>query len=256
MTFDFLLVLLVLTVFTGVAALVDMLLGKKRAKFPVIIEYCRALFPVLLIVFLIRAFIAQPFRVPTGSLLPTVVPGDFILVNQYDYGFKMPVWDKTLVKVGKPKRGQIALFYYPVNHAATFVKRVIGVPGDRISYINKVFYINGKEAKQKYIGMATDGDTMGNTWAVKIYQENLNGLKHNIYIRPNVPAHNFYNLVVPKGKYLMIGDNRDNSDDGRDWGFVPVQSFIGRAMVVLLNWDSKASKLTKKIRWHRIGTKL
>src|SRR3990167_6310561 len=140
MTFDFPLILLSIILFTGVVTLIDIIfcLAKNEAPFatikrPVIIEYARAFFPVLLAVFLIRSFIAQPYRVPTGSLEPTVMPGDFIFVNQYDYGLNMPVWNKKLISIGAPKTGQIALLYFPVNHQFNFVKRVIGMPGDKIS---------------------------------------------------------------------------------------------------------------------------
>lgn len=280
MTFDFPTILVLITVFTGVVSLVDIIYsalinkkverqsnsGKNKTtkKKPVIIEYSRAFFPVLLIVLLIRSFIAQPYQVPTASLEPTIVPGDFILVTQYNYGLRLPAWNKKIINIGEPKTGEIALFYWPVNPAVTFVKRVIGVPGDRVSYINKVLYINGKEAKQKLIGYTTDSNGPGGpSWKVAIYEENLNGVKHKIYVCtkdaincPNREAHNFYNLVIPKGKYFMMGDNRDNSDDCRDWGFVPEKSFIGKALYVWMNWDRSQTNWLKKIRWDRIGTKL
>ncbi len=274
MSTNFPLILLTVTVFAGIVSLVDIIYSalKKRAgkgaevagEKPVVIEYARAFFPVLLIVFLIRSFIIQPYQVPTGSLEPTIMPGDFILVNQFAYGLRLPVWDKVLVHVGKPERGQIGLFHWPVNKKVTFVKRVIGLPGDRISYINKVLYVNGKEAKQKFVRWSTDTNGPGTaTWKVGVYQENLEGVKHLIYrcpdnstVCPNPKPHNFYNLVVPKGKYLMMGDNRDNSDDGRDWGFVNYKGFIGKAMFVWMSWDSSAKHFWQKIRWSRIGTKL
>lgn len=263
MSFDFPLILFMLTVLSGVIALVDWILRRMRSKKnlpalytepPIAIEYARAFFPVLLIVFCIRSFIIQPYRVPTGSLEPTVMAGDFILVNQFQYGLKFPVWNQTLIPVSHPKRGQIALFHYPVNKAVTFVKRVIGLPGDHISYINKILYINGKKMPQKFIrdGLdVPDGDI-----PVKIYQEDLDGVKHLIYRRADVPARNFYNLVVPKGEYLMMGDNRDNSDDSLYWGFVPAKNFIGEAFLVWMSWNSYTPNWSDKIRWHRIGTVL
>lgn len=271
MSFDFPTLLLLITVLCGVIALVDIiycywLKRKGRAneiseKKPLVIDYARAFFPVLLIVFLIRSFVIQPYRVPTGSLEPTIIPGDFILVNQFAYGLRFPVWNKKLVNIGEPKTGQIALFFWPVNNHVTFIKRVIGVPGDRISYINKVLYVNGKAATQKFVGYTTDSNGPGTpTWRVAIYREDLNGVKHDIYICPKdsiyCPTsgiHNFYNLVVPKGKYFMMGDNRDNSDDSRDWGFVPEKDFIGKAMFIWMSWDSEQSNWLKKIRWDRIG---
>ena len=171
---------------------------------------------------------------------------------------------KRLVHVGEPKVGQIALLHWPVNKKVTFVKRVIGVPGDHISYINKVLYINGKEAKQKFLHWATDSDGNGGpSWKVGVYQENLEGVVHDIYLCapgatrcPNRKAHNFTNLVVPKGEYFMMGDNRDNSDDGRDWGFASQQSLIGQAMFIWMSWDASAKHWYDKIRWGRIGNKL
>jgi signal peptidase I len=263
MSFDFPLILLSLTLFSGVIALVDSIWRRfsgvkytKGCQKHWIIDYARSFFPVFLIVLLIRSFVVQPYRVPTGSLEPTIMPGDFILVNQYEYGLKLPVWGTKIVKLSEPKRGQIALFHFPVNHRITFVKRVVGVPGDRISYIDKVFYINGKKQSQKFVGWATDRVGAGAPFRVKVYQENLGGVKHKIYIEPNRPATNFYNLKVPKGEYFMVGDNRDNSDDSRYWGFVKQKDFIGKALFVWLSWDSYAKSWLHKIRWDRIGTGL
>ena len=260
MIFDFLNILALLTIFTGVVTLVDFLRTRKRRremkaagkeiKYPLLVDYSRAFFPVLLIVLVLRAFIVQNYKVPTGSLEPTIMPGDLIAVNQYDYGIKLPIWDATVLPTGKPTVGQIALFRWPVNPAVTFVKRVIGLPGDKISYIDKVLYINGKKQEQKYIG--TDVDREGAPAQVKVYSENLAGYVHKIWVRPNKQSTNFKDLVVPAGHYFMMGDNRDNSDDSRDWGFVPQSAFLGRAMVVWMNF--RLSPFS--INWHRIGTSL
>ena len=264
MSIDFPLILLSVVVFTGVVTLCDILVCLyrretvfgKHIKRPVIIEYARAFFPVLLLVFLIRSFVVQPYRVPTGSLEPTVVPGDFILVNQYDYGVHFPVWDKQLIAVNKPKHGQIALFYYPVNHALTFVKRVVGLPGDKISYVNKVLYINGKKQTEKFIADETRVNDFGQLVTYKKYQENLEGVKHDIFVRADVPATDFYNVVVPKGHYFMMGDNRDESDDSRFWGAVPEKNLVGKALLIWMSWDSTAAHWYDHVRWHRIGSKL
>src|SRR3990167_6878269 len=153
MNLDFPAILVLLVLFSGVVTLVDWIYCKwnpkeKPLKKPMLVDYARSFFPVLFVVLIIRSFVVQPYRVPSGSLLPTVVPGDLMLVNQFSYGLHLPVWYTKILSNGTPQRGQIALFYWPVNKKVTFVKRVIGIPGDKISYINKVLYINGKEAKQ------------------------------------------------------------------------------------------------------------
>lgn len=262
MIIDFPLVLLCLTVFTGVVAFVDYFIrGRTKPKdLPLLADYARSLFPIFFIVLILRSFIAQPYRVPSGSLEPTIIPGDFILVNQYEYGIHLPVWRKKILSVSEPRRGQIALFHWPVDPHITFVKRVIGVPGDSISYVNKVLTINGRKMKQKYLGIELIHPGSQFIKMAK-YEENLGGVKHGIYVCAkgikNCPSsgHDFYNLKIPKGYFLMMGDNRDDSDDSRDWGLVPEHDFIGRAMLIWMSWDANAPWY-KKIRWHRIGTML
>ena len=265
MTFDFPLILLSVIVFSGVVVLCDFifcwyhrepLLEKKKR--PLVIDYARAFFPVLLLVFCIRSFLVQPYRVPTGSLKPTVVPGDFIFVNQYHYGVRFPVWDKKLITVGEPMRGQIALFYYPVDHHFTFVKRVVGLPGDHISYINKTLYINGQKESKTLVGDVTELNDFGQLVTYQKYQEDLNGVKHDIFEinDSSHPAHDFYNLVVPADHYFMMGDNRDESSDSRYWGFVSEHELVGHALFIWMSWDSNAPHFYDMIRWDRIGTHL
>lgn len=270
--FSFSFILLALTVFSGVVTLIDMIWQKRaaklgeepRKKLPALVDYSKSFFPVLLIVLLLRSFLWQPYQVPTGSLEPTVVPGDLILVDQYAFGLKMPVWNKVLIPTTTLKRGDIAVFHYPVNTNLNFVKRIIGVPGDKISYVNKVLTINGKVMQQTRLKSGFDTEPNQPSTAVTIYSENLDGVKHNIQINNRVPANNFYNLVVPKGEYFMMGDNRDNSEDSRYWGFVPKADFIGKASVVFMSWDSNAHWfsshfpfiLRDKVRWGRIGNSL
>ena len=267
MNVDFLLILTGLSIVSGLIWLVDALFWaskRKRlawerndetlVKRPMIVDYAKSFFPVFIVVLLIRSFIVQPFKVPTGSLEPTVQPVEFLLVNQFTYGLRLPVWGTKILSIGEPKRGDIMVFHWPVNPRIDFVKRVIGIPGDQVSYINGVFYINGKEMKQSFITDATDDNGL-KSWPVKVMQEDLDGVKHKIYVcadQNNCPSHpvNFYNLVIPKGKYLMVGDNRNNSDDGRDWGLVPEKDIVGKAFLIVLSWDSKSSS----VRWNRIGT--
>ena len=263
MNFDFPLILLCVVVFSGVVTFCDFIYclckGERffeKKKRSVIIDYSRSFFPVLLLVFAIRSFLFQPYRVPTSSLAPTVLPGDFIFVNQYHYGVRFPVWNKVIIPDGAPSHGQIALFFYPVNHAFTFVKRVIGLPGDHISYINKVLYVNGQKQPQKYIGEVTRLDDFGNLVTYQEYQEDFFGIKHDIFQRADAPAANFYNIVVPKGEYFMMGDNRDDSDDSRYWGFVPDSDLVGHALFIWMSWDANSPSWNDYVRWKRIGNKL
>ena len=263
MSFDFPLILLCVIGFTGAVVLIDFIFCLfnresfcEKKKRSMVIEYSRAFFPVLLLVFCIRSFLIQPYRVPTGSLEPTVKPGDFIVVNQYDYGFRLPVWNKKIISVGEPQRGQIALFPYPVNPSFTFVKRVIGLPGDHISYINKTLYINGIKQPKKFIKDVTQLNDFNQLVTYQIYREDLNGVKHDILVRPDAPVINFYNLVVPKNEYFMMGDNRDESDDSRSWGFVHENTLIGHALYIWMSWNSNAAHWYDDIRWNRVGNKI
>jgi len=263
MTLNFPLILLVVIVFFGAVSACDLIFCKikgeklfEKKKRPIVIEYARAFFPVLLLVFCIRSFVAQPYRVPTGSLEPTVIPGDFLFVNQFDYGLRFPVWDKKWLSIGEPTRGQIALFYYPTNHAYTFVKRVVGLPGDHISYIDKTLYINGKKQSQIKEGEVTRINDFGQLVTYQKYQEDLMGVKHDIFVRDDAPDNDFYNIVVPQNEYFMMGDNRDESADSRYWGFVPEHDLIGRALLIWMSWNSNPVHWYDAIRWHRIGNRL
>ena len=274
---SFTFILLALTLFSGVVLLIDKIWQKRasepRQKLPVLIDYSKSFFPVLLIVFVLRSFVAQPYQVPTGSLEPSVVPGDLIFVQQYAYGLKVPLWEKVFMPTTDIKRVDIAVFHYPVNPHLNYVKRVIGMPGDTVSYVNKQFIINGKPLTLTKVGSGVDTEPGMPKRPVTIYNEKLSVLgdgakDHEIQRIDASPEYNhlgdFYNIKVPKGEYLMIGDNRDDSADSRYWGFVPREDFIGKAKMVFMSWDSKAdffsSKfpyiLRDKIRWHRIGTTL
>lgn len=268
---DFPFLLLFLIVASGAIWLADHLLFAKqriggmaqnKATLPILVDYSKSLFWVFVVVFLLRSFVAQLFVVPTASLAPTIVPVEFMFVTQFSYGLRMPIWNKTLLNTWDPQVGDIAVFHWPTNPQVDFIKRVIGVPGDTISYINKVFYINGKAMPQKYIRTTMYGDPGMTKWTVKEMQEDLMGVKHNIYICPETSLacpgrlpQNFYNLVIPKGEYLMVGDNRDDSDDGRFWGLVPTKDLVGKAQFIAFSWNASAS-LWNKINWRRIGTRV
>lgn len=258
--YDFAFYLTLAVVITGLIVLVDKLfLVKKRrqqqGKQPLIIEYARAFFPVLLIVWVIRSFLIQPYRVPTGSLVPTVMPGDFIAVNQFDYGIRLPVTNTKIINIHEPQRGQIALFRYPVDPSIIFVKRVIGLPGDHVVYKNKQLSINGKPMPMKFLGTTQYTDESGQVHKVDRYLENLDGVKHEIILDPKAVGDygTYHNVVVPEGHYFMLGDNRDNSDDSRVWGLVPEENLIGKAFGIWMSWNSHAEKWKDKVRWQRIG---
>lgn len=253
MNVDFALILVIAVVITGIIALLDILwFAKKRSadtKPNIIIDYARSLFPIFLLVLIIRSFIVEPFRIPSGSLEPSLLPGDFVVTNKFAYGLRLPVLDTKIFNTWEPKTGQIVVFRWPNNPSIDYIKRTIGVPGDHISYINKVLYVNGKQATQKALGYALDTDGQGKAWIVEKVQENLQGVVHDIYIDPNQPAINFTNVVVPKGMYFMMGDNRDDSYDSRYWGFVPEQNLVGKAFVIFFSWNSERNN----VRWSRLG---
>lgn len=221
---------------------------EKQATMSKLVEYSRAFFPVLLLVLLIRSFLVEPFRIPSGSLEPTLIPGDFILTNKFAYGLRLPVLHDKIFNIGEPKVGQIFVFRSPPNTQIDFIKRVIGVPGDKISYIDKVLYINGVMQPQTDLGPVLYKDDEGNNATVEMKSEVINGVKHNIYVLNDKPAEDF-TLIVPPGSYFAMGDNRDFSWDSRYWGFVPEKNLIGKAVMVWLSWDGDKYK----IRWNRIG---
>ncbi len=253
--FDVPLLLTLVTLLSGLLVLLDLIYFTKqkrnRGKLTLVFDCAKSFFPIFLSVLLIRSFLIQPYRVPTGSLEPTIMPGDFIIVNQYAYGLRLPVFNKKILSIGSPKRGDVALFRYPVDPAVIFVKRVIGLPGDRISYRNKTLTINGKVAEQTDLGVELE--TANGFYApVRAKLEDLGEVTHKIYIKPNRKEFEEFELVIPEGSYFMMGDNRDNSNDSRAWGVVPEKNLIGKAFGIWMSWDHP----NKKIRWQRIGKKV
>lgn len=210
-------------------------------------------FPLLLLVWCVRSFVTQPYRVPTGSLEPTVLPGDFLLVNQYAYGLRLPVLRTKIWPVALPKRGDIAVFFPPNHPNIHYVKRVIGLPGDRITYQNKTLYINGKKMAQTTLGPSKTVDPGA---PVIKKQEQLGAVTHAIFVVPHGGIRMHRTWVVPAHHYFMMGDNRDFSSDSRFFGFVPEQNLVGRAMFIWLSWNHQAWQdhdFKHLIRWHRMG---
>lgn len=246
---NFALILVILSFISGFIYFLDLVFwAKKRAPGQQpgkIVEYSRSFFPVFFFVLLLRSFLIEPFRIPSGSLEPTLLVGDFVAVNKFAYGLRLPVLEKKVVSIANPKTGEIAVFRWPPNPSYDYIKRVIGVPGDKVSYHNKVLTINGKEMKQTFVEYTID-ESSGKP--VSKYSEDLNGVVHDIYIRSEVPAEDF-DVVVPEGQYFMMGDNRDDSADSRFWGFTDDNYLRGKAFITWMSWDSK----TYRLRWSRIG---
>jgi len=246
---NFTLLLVILSALTGFIVLLDKLIWAKQRgptqKEPKIIEHARAYFPVFIAVLALRSFLIEPFRIPSGSLEPTLNVGDFVAVSKFSYGVRLPLLEKKVITVNEPKTGQIAVFRWPPDPSFDYIKRVIGVPGDMVSYHDKQLTINGKLAQQTFLEYTTD-ESSGQ--AVARYNENLNGTVHDIYIHPNDPAVDF-DVTVPKGAYFMMGDNRDDSADSRFWGFVSEENLRGRAFLVWMSWNGKKDT----IRWKNIG---
>lgn len=208
---------------------------EKLEKEPLWAEYSRSFFPVLTLVLVLRSFLVEPFQIPSGSMLPTLKIGDFILVNKFAYGLRLPVTNTRFVEVDEPKRGDVMVFRYPVDTRLNFIKRVVGLPGDRISYENKVLYINGEPAPQQFVAALPAGKPEH-----KLLLESLGEVEHQIY-NSLTTGQNMREVVVPEGHYFMMGDNRDHSNDSRFWGFVSEDLIVGKAFAVWMHWEGWSS---------------
>ncbi|MGH8745333.1 MAG: signal peptidase I [Burkholderiales bacterium] len=250
---SFALFLLILLVVTGAVWLLETIWLRKRrtaqAQQPWWVEYSVSFFPVIVVVFMLRSFVVEPFKIPSGSMIPTLHVGDFILVNKFDYGIRLPVLNRKIIAIGNPQRGDIMVFRYPDDPSLDYIKRVVGLPGDKIEYRNKRLTINGHLVVERQIDDYLSKERMQ---FYRRYVEDLGGVKHEILIDQNAPDYvpqlrtfpfskncnyNSDSLVctVPPGNYFMMGDNRDNSSDSRVWGFVPDANIIGKAFFIWLN---------------------
>lgn len=210
---------------------------RQEPKEPWYVEYSRSFFPVLIIVLILRSFIAEPFRIPSGSMIPTLLVGDFILVNKFSYGLRLPVSHTKIVSLGEPERGDVIVFRFPSNPKLDYIKRVVGMPGDQVVYRGDKLYINGKPVSKSYLEpyVAMDKYVMpGDT----VYTEDLEGVEHAILLNSSNRRQFLKDeFVVPDGHYFVLGDNRDNSNDSRGWGFVPEENLVGKAMLVWMSWN-------------------
>jgi signal peptidase I len=291
---DFALVLSLITILTGVIWWLDVLwlrgrraaavrtAGKDPALLPepATVDYARSFFPVALVVLLLRAFVFEPFRIPSDSMMPTLLDGDFIIVNKYIYGLRAPVFNRKFLNIQEPQRGDVVVFRYPRDPSINYIKRLVGLPGDRVQVTEDRVTINGQRVPFDIVGSYDDGCYLQMQLAV----EHIGRHTHQAMLCPRAsfavtmeppPSCNRSNargyfcnanaaavslsndaappleLTVPPGEYLMMGDNRDNSEDGRVWGFVPEDHLVGKATRIWFNWD--LHRAGGPI-WSRIGT--
>jgi signal peptidase I len=260
MDINFPLVLVVLTFATGLIWLADRLFFKARREAmaggdaaaaerreataraeaaedspgdPYLVDLSRSFFPVLLVVLLLRSFVVEPFQIPSGSMLPTLEVGDFILVNKFAYGLRLPVLGTKVAAVGDPERGDVMVFKYPQDGSTNYIKRVIGLPGDRVRYDDKTLYINGIEVPTDFIAKLPP---------LELRREYLDGVEHEVLTTVGrYSSVGEGQWVVPDGEYFVMGDNRDNSNDSRFWGTVPDHLVVGKAFAIWMHWESLLS---------------
>lgn len=271
--FDFEALLVVLTVFTAIVWLVDALFFAKKRKLlatsktqhePLIIEYSKAFFPVLFAVLVLRALLFEPFRIPSGSMMPSLLVGDFILVNKFSYGLRLPVLHNKVVEIDKPKRGEVVVFRYPNDESQDYIKRVIGLPGDHVSYYNRRLSINGEALKlsqqQIYQGLGDLNGMIGGSGcdtvaaSCAVFTEQVDNSSYTIMTNPTVGNGRDGEIFVPEGHYFVMGDNRDHSNDSRYWGFVPEGNLVGKAVMVWMHWDFRSNG--SGLDLSRIGTSI
>ena len=220
---------------------------------PAWLEYTASFFPVILVVFLLRSFLFEPFRIPSGSMVPTLEIGDLILVNKYEYGIRLPVINKKVLDLGQPKRGDVMVFRYPLNTSQDYIKRVVGLPGDRVEYVNKQLTINGQPVPLEKVEPYYESERMR---SYPQFAERLGDTLHRLIVddsvspgmgreapgntHPGACQYSGSGVVcqVPPGHYFMMGDNRDNSEDSRFWGFVPDENIVGRAFFIWMNFGN------------------
>ena len=264
MGINFPLVLVLGTLFTGLVWLLDILFLRQRReaaalvleernegeevvasllKEPIIVEYSISFFPVLAIVLVLRSFLFEPFQIPTGSMIPSLQVGDFILVNKYAYGVRLPVIGTKIFEIDDPKNGDVMVFI-PPHEDEYFIKRVVGIPGDKVRYENKTLYINDEQQPLEFVPQFPPSKPR-----YLVYKEELGGVEHLIHRNPFRDSRPL-DWEIPEGHYFMMGDNRDQSSDSRYWGFVSEENIVGKAVAVWLHKEPglKLPEISKN-RW-------
>jgi signal peptidase I len=247
MSINFPLILVLATALTGTVWLLDYLVFRSKRlnraaaagtiekesreamlKEPILVEYSISFFPVLAIVLVLRSFLFEPFQIPTGSMIPTLAVGDFILVNKFTYGIRLPVVGTKIVDIAEPKNGEVMVFI-PPHQDEYFIKRVVGIPGDKVRYEDKTLYINGKRQIQTFLSQIPPVNPR-----VLRYREKLGEVDHLIQRNPYRET-SVDEWVIPEGHYFMMGDNRDQSSDSRYWGLVSEHNIVGKAVAIWLH---------------------
>lgn len=264
---DFSLVLVLLTFGMGLLWAVDAWVMKPRreaaagaagepleaVREPALVEFCRSFFPIVLVVLLVRSFLYEPFRIPSSSMMPTLLVGDFIFVSKFSYGLRLPVLNTKILDLGEPERGDVAVFRLPSDPSTNYIKRIVGVPGDVVSLRDKRLWVNGVPVPAEPTGETVVVDCGGFGFNAQRVTETIGAVSHQIYIgEQRDRASPFLDRPVPQGQYLVLGDNRDCSQDGRIIGYIPEQNLVGRAVRIWMNWDGAS----RRPLWHRIGDRI
>lgn len=256
---DFALILSVLALATGILWLLQRfwLIPKARREgreAPYWVESIASLFPIIVIVLVFRSFVLEPFKIPSGSMIPTLEIGDFIAVTKFSYGLRLPVLNNRILAVGEPQRGDVMVFRFPQDERVNYIKRVVGLPGDTVTYRNKRLFINGEPVEQEMIGpFVGEGLNRNPPGRQPIKQREILGEEpHYIMVFPDQPDRETRSWIVPEGHYFVLGDNRDQSLDSRHWNFVPEDNLVGRAWRVWMHWDCARGCVV----WSRMGGKI
>lgn len=222
-------------------------------KEPALIEFSRSFFPIVLVVLLIRSFAFEPFRIPSSSMMPTLRVGDFIFVSKFSYGLRLPVLNSKILSLGEPERGDVAVFRLPSDPATNYIKRIVGVPGDVVSMRDKQLWINGEPVPLEDTGETVEIECGGFWFSARRLVETIGDHSHSVFLgEQRGRSSPFLDRPVPEGQYLVMGDNRDCSRDGRIIGYIPDDHLVGRAVRIWMNWDAEASRPL----WHRIGDRI